>query len=432
MRAITTVVCLALVATIAAPRGSATPEVTTIVATKDSSDHSKAAAQFVGDGVGDQDEINAAIRSLPPSGGTVLLMEGTYDIRRVAARLGGVLIERSNVVLAGQGPGTRLVQAPGQDTNVIRIIGPGVGQIVIRDLAVDANRDQNSHGTGDPNVSHGRFEFCGIKAFCAVPGGSGEDCHDITIRNTSVLNAFSLGIMMEGRNLKVVDNTIGNAGSDAVELLTGPGEIRGNYFNITGSTGVAVGSDRANSIIMANNIVHVRKGGSLEIGFRTWAGSHRHVISNNVLTVDPGGRCTDAMDIRGEGAIVIGNNVHAASTVAPMQLLITGGNTLVTGNCFENVAVKVDDTSGTTKPILFQGNLLEHSTVEHRAGRLITCSTNGEPPRHRGAAAAKERGKSAPPVRIRRSGSPGRQPSVSTGPNARNAIARPAGTSAQP
>ncbi len=352
---------------------------TVVVAAKDSSEQSRSGVRFVGDGVSDQDEINAAIHALPPAGGTVQLMEGTYDIRKVAGKLGGVIIDRSNVVLAGQGPGTKLVQAPEQETNVIRIIGSGVGHIVIRDLHVDANRDKNPIGEGDPKVSHARFEFCGIKAFCAVPGAGGEPCHDITIRNTQVVNARRLGIMLEGRNMKVVDNTIGNATSDAVEILTGPGEIRGNYFEITGRTHVAVGSDRADSMIMADNIVHVRPTGDIDIGFRSWAGSNRHVIANNVLTVDPGGKCALAMDIRGFGAVVTGNSIQTAEANTPLRLAITAGNTLVTGNFFDNVVIEVNDKTGADRPIVINNNLMEKSRVEHRAGRLLTNMPTSAP-----------------------------------------------------
>ena len=70
-----------------------------IVATQSSSEKSKVAADFVGDGVGDQEEIYAAIHALPSSGGTVTLMEGTYDIRKVKDKLGGLIIDRSNVTL---------------------------------------------------------------------------------------------------------------------------------------------------------------------------------------------------------------------------------------------------------------------------------------------------------------------------------------------
>jgi hypothetical protein len=351
----------------AAARGVATA--TVVVATHDSAERSKAMADFVGDGKGDQEEINAAIRALPDAGGTVLLMEGTYDIRRVEGKLGGVLIERSNVTLAGQGAATKLVQAPEQETNVIRIIGSGVGHVTVRDLYVDANRDHNPVGEGDPNVSHARFEFCGIKAYYQEPGGpGGQPNHNITIENCYVMNARRLGIMLEGSNMRVINNVLGNAMSDSVEILTGPGEIRGNYVEITGRTHVAIGTDRGDNIVMAHNIVHVKEGGDIDIGFRSWADSHRHVITDNVLTVDPGGKCGIAIDARGFGAVISGSNIY--SSTDRLRVVIGAGNSIVTGNIFENVVVEVDDKTDLNKPILINNNILENAEVVLKKGNL--------------------------------------------------------------
>ncbi|MCL4693340.1 MAG: right-handed parallel beta-helix repeat-containing protein [Candidatus Hydrogenedentes bacterium] len=367
--AIALLVAAVVVSATDTPKPASPPAATIVVATHDSSVRSKSLADFVGDGNGDQEEINAAIRALPEPGGTVMLMEGTYDIRRVEGKLGGVLIERSNVTLAGQGAATKLIQAPEQETNVIRIIGSGVGHITIRDVYVDANRDQNPVGEGDPNVSHARFEFCGIKAYYQEPGGpGGEPNHNITIENCYVLNARRLGIMLEGSNMRVLNNVLGNAMSDSVEILTGPGEIRGNYVEITGRTHVAIGSDRGDNIIMANNVVHVKEGGDIDIGFRSWADSHRHVITDNVLTVDPGGKCGKAVDARGFGAVISGNNFY--SSTEKLVLSVGAGNSIVSGNILDNVVVEVDDTTGANKPILINTNILENSEIVVKNGNV--------------------------------------------------------------
>ncbi len=346
---------------------------TMIVATQSSSEKSKAVADFVGDGVGDQEEMYAAIHALPSSGGTVTLMEGTYDIRKVEGKLGGLIIDRSNVTLIGQGAATRLILAPDQNTNVIRIIGNGVGNIVIRDLWVDQNRDQNPYnGAEFVNISHGRFEYNGIKAFCAEPGGScPEPTHDITIENCTVLNAQRLGIMLDGPNMRVVNNRLGNAHSDAVELLEGPGFVMGNFVEITGRTHVAVGSDRGNSIIMANNVVHVREGGDLDIAFRSWADSERHVISNNIVMVDQGGKLGLAMDVRGFDTSITGNVIRGQNEADRLPLWLTGAGMAVTGNHFQNVELIVNDQTGTNRPILIRGNVMENSGVSHEVGNLI-------------------------------------------------------------
>ncbi len=368
-----TYIALFLVLVFAVHQPSQIQGKTMIVATQSSSEKSKATADFVGDGVGDQEEIYAAIHALPSSGGTVTLMEGTYDIRKVEGKLGGLIIDRSNVTLIGQGTATRLILAPDQNTNVIRIIGNGVGNIVIRDLWVDQNRDQNPYnGAEFVNISHGRFEYNGIKAFCAEPGGScPEPTHDITIENCTVLNAQRLGIMLDGPNMRVVNNRLGNAHSDAVELLEGPGFVMGNFVEITGRTHVAVGSDRGNSIIMANNVVHVREGGDLDIAFRSWADSERHVISNNIVMVDQGGKLGLAMDVRGFDTSITGNVIRGQNEADRLPLWLTGAGMAVTGNHFQNVELIVNDQTGTNRPILIQGNVMENSGVSHEVGNLI-------------------------------------------------------------
>jgi hypothetical protein len=367
-------VACALVVAVAVPATGAPTSTTIVVAAADSSERGKAGADFVADGEADQEEVNAAIRALPPVGGTVQLLEGTFQIRKIEGTLGGVLIERSHVTLAGQGAGTKLMLAAGQNTNVIRIIGSGVGQVIIRDLFIDANRAENDQLRGDPNVSHDRFEVCGIKAYRRAPGGPEvpDATHDVTVRNCIVKNAQRLNIMLEGPNMRVIDNVLGNAGSDSVEILTGPGQIRGNYVEITGQTHVAIGSDRGNSIIMSDNIVHVLDGGRLDIGFRSWSDSRQHVISSNIVTVEPGGHCTLAMDVRGDGAAVTGNSVHSPQTSDQIRLKIAGGNTVVTGNLLENAVLEINDETGRGLPIRLSDNILHESSVEVLAGEVVS------------------------------------------------------------
>ena len=342
-----------------------------VVATADSSPKARQQADFLADGKGDQEEINQAINSLPKVGGQILLAAGTYDIRKINKNLGGIIIGRSHVTLKGEGPATKLILAPKQNTNVIRIIGSDVGYITIQDLYIDANRKQNFEGKGDPNVSHARFEFCGIKAFYTFPGGpTGIRNHHITVKNCHVLNSQRLGIMLEGSHMKVINNTLGNAGSDVVEILTGPGEIRGNYCEITGQTHVAIGSDRADSIIMANNIIHVKETGILDIGFRSWSDSHQHVITGNLITVDKAGICKLAMDIRGFESVITGNNVQNSIENQPVQLKIKAGNTTLNGNYFGNLSINVEDRTNTWKPILIDNNILNNSQIVHTKGLL--------------------------------------------------------------
>ena len=74
----------------------------------------------------------------------------------------------------------------------------------------------------------------------------------------------------------------------------------------------------------------------------------------------------------GLGAVVTGNSIHASDAKERIRLRITGGNTVLTGNLFENVIIEVDDKTGKKKPIVVRGNVLENSTIEHKQGKLVT------------------------------------------------------------
>jgi hypothetical protein len=184
--------------------------------------------------------------------------------------------------------------------------------------------------------------------------------------------------MLEGPNMRVIDNLLGNAGSDSVEILTGPGVIRGNIVEITGQTHVAIGSDRANSMIMSDNIIRVRKGGRLDIGFRSWAGSRRHVISDNVLVVDEGGTCSLAMDIRGTESTITGNNVASLDAASPTRIRFTAGNAVFADNVVENTVIEVDDRTGLNLPIVLHSNIMSQSRVLHTNGNLRQENFNQE------------------------------------------------------
>ena len=125
---------------------------------------------------------------------------------------------------------------------------------------------------------------------------------------------------------------------------------------------------------MSDNIIRVRQGGKLDIGFRSWAGSRRHVISDNVLIVDEGGVCGLAMDIRGTESTVTGNNVSTHNSAAPTRILFTAGNAVFANNVVENAQIEVDDRTGANLPIMLQSNILSQSEVVHRQGNLQQAS----------------------------------------------------------
>ncbi|MBM3892708.1 MAG: hypothetical protein FJ388_26620, partial [Verrucomicrobia bacterium] len=95
----------------ALPRKESPPGVrtaTVVVAAADAPAHLKTAADFVCAGKDDHLVINAAIAALPETGGRVHLTGGSFSIGAVEGTFGGITIARSNVLLTGEGSGTRL------------------------------------------------------------------------------------------------------------------------------------------------------------------------------------------------------------------------------------------------------------------------------------------------------------------------------------
>src|SRR5262245_27305668 len=333
-----------------------------LVATCDSARWTRATATFVGRCSGDQRVINAAIRALPAAGGTVQLAEGTYDIRAVPGTRGGVVIARSNVILRGSGPGTKLVLADGQNTNVIRIDGDGTHDVVVEALQINAN--------GEMNSAPG-FETCGIKA-----ASSGSNPHrNIVVRETKVFGADRLNVMLNGVGVRIVDNWFGDAGADVAEVLTGPGEISRNYVEISGVTGYGLGSDSASGVTISDNTVVVLEGGVVTQSiYRTWQGQYHNIVSNHQALVY--GQAQYMLMMNGYFNVVHGNIFRSWN--GPSKIRVDSAATIV-GNVFVNANLEIADTSGEAWPVALTGNLFFSSTLDQSSAD-ITLSGNVSKP----------------------------------------------------
>ena len=124
--------------------------------------------------------------------------------------------------------------------------------------------------------------------------------------------------------------------------------------------------------------MRVKKGGKLDIGFRSWAGSKRHVIADNVLTVEDGGSCGLAMDIRGTETTITGNNIYTFDPARPTRLRIAAGNAIVSANVLENAVVEVDDQTGADQPIMLEANVLQNSEIVLRKGKVPRPAARGD------------------------------------------------------
>lgn len=312
---------------------------------------------FLGDCDNDQEQINQAIAALPPGGGSVMLLQGTYDIRRIDERT-AIRIARDNVTLTGKGDSTRLMLADNQNVNVILIDGD-VGGITIRDLYINGNRVNNN--AERPNVQPTHFDGCGVRAY---PGG-----HDITIENTTIEESHALNVYLVGRNVRINNNRLGNANYDVAEIIRGPGEIRGNQVTITGLVGHGLGTDEANDVQITDNNVIIEDTGSVSVAvFRTWHGSYRNVLANNIVTLRGRGYAENMFWTRGYMNVIQGNIGFAPRF--DLKNTITGSATVISGNFFQGVRTIIDDPVGW--PTRMTENILLNSPIEVRRGNVTS------------------------------------------------------------
>ncbi len=332
---------------------------TILVATCDSSDAAKQNAQFVGDCLGDQDEINAAIQALPAVGGTVRLAEGTYDIQAVLGTLGGIIVDRSNVILEGSGTSTKLLLADNQNTNVIRIIGDGLENITVSDLYINGNWDNNLVFD---------FEGNGIRA----DSTSATPLNGITVERTFIEDSARLNVFLRAQNAKVINNQFGDSRSDSVEILTGPGIISGNHVEIDGTTGYVFSTDQANDVTISNNTVHIAKTGRVtEAVIRTWGGRYSHIITGNQIRAE--GPVRQMLEVNGYINIITGNIFLNYST--PTEALVNGAS-LIHDNIFHRtniiVAPSANWSSSVSNNMLFFGSQILHQPQPGITAELFT------------------------------------------------------------
>jgi len=346
------------------------PGPTIVVSASNSKDKSK--AEYVCDGVDDQEEINSAISALPAEGGSVLLLDGTYDIRKgqkrkhagrdgkeIECALGGIIIDRSNVCLKGSGWDTKLILADNQSINVIRVIGLGIGNIVIRDLYIDANRAENPRTL----VEGVRFEGCGIKVASGLNSSPAPPIHDVTIDSCHVVNAAYLGIMPFGKNMVVINNQLANASSDCIEVLGGPAIVSNNVvINREGERShVGIGTDACNDVVISDNKV-VCDGGHYDLAIRIWADTVRTTIKNNQV-ICRSGRIHNGWDIRGNLTTITGNTTTCVGGSIG-EIKITGHTSTLSGNTFENCGqIRIQSDSPHLGPVLLEDNHLHNTFV---------------------------------------------------------------------
>lgn len=355
------------------------------IAAGDSPIDKKGKSSIVCDGRNDAQLINSAMQNFNNDGGIIYLFEGTYNIYKVAGTWGGIVVDRSNVEILGEGEVTKLLLQKHQDCNVIQI--KGVKNIKISNLFIDGNR--NYQAVKDVPFKDEKEENTYFRTFYFNLSGVKADKYDrdkdfpknVTISNCTIQNCKALCAYLRGRNMIVENNHFGEAWADVVEILNGPGVIRGNVVVISSKTlrtHTGLSTDIANYVSITDNKIYVKEGGNLDFGFRTWQHSFFHSIKRNVLIAEKNSRVRAMIDSRGLFT-TIEDNCFINYNTEPVALSLNGLNNF-SGNSLTNVTVGIrnshdDDYLEKWKKmwrrgfledllIIIRNNYLYHSSIE--------------------------------------------------------------------
>lgn len=359
---------------------------TAVVAASDSRQSIKDGAGYVADNEavigtgtidGDQIEINAAINSLPSSGGVVYLAAGSYY-------LDGNIVLPSNVTLLGSGDSTILT--------INNQLGPGVTLITnsdhtngntgikIRDLKLDGNYSNNgsaSTGYGIEMVKVGTSSAPGLSVSNSTFDDFRSsniylsDSENSSINNSSFSNGSGRAIdIANSQNIQIASNNFENVLVSTYLSVTSKSTFTNNQVAASSLQSLNIGvmhiTDYSTYNKITNNSFIDNSGTAVFV-----SDSHHNLIADNSF-VDNGGNSTLA-------ALRV-NNQAAGNTLSDNLFRDSGGtspaievgsnavNTRLSNNSLDKwSANSISDSSPTST----YSNQLDSS------GRLINRSEGG-------------------------------------------------------
>jgi len=249
---------------------------TLVIAAFDSSAAGKAAADYLCTGqytlspkTGDQDTINTAIAVIAalPGGGTIVLLEGTYQIT-------GPIQLPNKVRLAGVGVSSRLKVPDGAtDAGAFNVIENanrvnGNSDLAVLDLSIDGRSATNT-GTGSHGISwwapvRGLIERVSIQS-CAghgilLEGNSGAPIWYATIRGCAVDGCRGVGIWVSGNAWmnSLTDTLVQRNEGEAGVRLSAIGDtlVTNNRVYYNAQHGVLLDSGSGRVSVVGNIIAH--------------------------------------------------------------------------------------------------------------------------------------------------------------------------------
>lgn len=174
---------------------------------------------YLCDGTDDHVEINAAIQSLPQTGGEIIILDGIYNIGS------SIEINKANTKLSGNGNSTILKRMWKADAAIINV---NADYCVISDLQVDGNKsDYFLSGNGI---------YINSVSYCTIKG--------ITCNNNS-----SYGVYISNSDSNVISGNVCNNSVNGISISGSTNNtITGNTCNGNSNYGVYLSTSNNNAI----------------------------------------------------------------------------------------------------------------------------------------------------------------------------------------
>jgi parallel beta-helix repeat protein len=212
--------------------------------------------------------INSALTSLPSTGGTVYLMEGTYVISTP-------ITIPNNVTLTGTGAGTiiKMKNAAGATTSLIEKATGATTNITISNLAVDGNRSNN--------VSQS------INSAIYFNNVGGSNVQGVRITGVTITNPKNSGIFVDGSsNISISGNSIINhvdTADAAIKIRNTNNVVISQNSLLTGYIGVRLEGSSSTYINVINNIIDTVTLAGIDLaGYVSTYPSHVTISGNNI------------------------------------------------------------------------------------------------------------------------------------------------------
>lgn len=296
---------------------------TVVIAASDSSENSKKAADVVipAGSTNAQETINhVMLTMIPPSGGKVVLMEGTYVVSN-SIRLS------NNVTLEGMGRGT-IIRAKDDisDNSVVIHLITNIDQsngnegIIIRNLTVDGNKSNQREGTGGARgiyfyrVSHALIQSVLVKDTTNHAIYLNYTRHNSVVDNTIIDAKGGIGMSSSDFNL-IADNKLLNVQESSIIISSCQyNELSGNEIVECERNGVVI-SGGGNNAILNNRIM-----GSGIAGIYLSTTSYNNVQGNTIRQLSKQAECgikiTESSNVKSLKNLVTNNDLYDSGSVA--------------------------------------------------------------------------------------------------------------------